>query len=373
MEKYYMGKALDLAKLGWGKTRPNPLVGAVIVKDGYLVAEGYHHYYGGDHAEVDALKKIDYTAKGATMYVSLEPCSHYGKTPPCVEAIIKSKISRVVIAMEDPNPQVAGKGIRILREHGIEVVTGVMEEEAKKLNEVFIKYITTEKPFCILKTAMTLDGKIATTEGDSKWITAEDARAYVHHIRNRVAGIMVGVGTVLQDNPQLNTRILNKEVRHPTRIIVDSKLRTPLHANVVKTAKEQSTIIVTTEEASKDKIDKLRTLGVQILKTKGRDGKVDLEDLMIKLGQQKIDSILLEGGGTLNYSTLEAGIVDKMLSFIAPKIIGGQAAITPVEGIGKSLIKDAFIVENIGIQQFQRDILIEGYIRRKEAICSQEL
>lgn len=365
MESQYMERALTLAKLGWGKTRPNPLVGAVIVKEGKIIAEGYHHYFGGDHAEVDALKKIEFAAEGATMYVSLEPCSHYGKTPPCVEAIIKSKVKKVVVALQDPNPQVAGKGIKILRENGIEVISGVLEEEARKLNEIFIKYITTSKPFCILKTAMTLDGKIATYSRDSKWITEEDAREYVHHIRDRVAGIMVGISTVLADDPQLNTRIPDREVSQPARIIVDSKLRIPLDSKVVKTAKQQPTLVATTYKASKEKIEELAEAGVEILLVEEEKEKVSLEDLMLRLGKRKIDSILLEGGGTLNYSALEAGIVDKVMSFISPKIIGGRDAITPVEGTGKYLIKEAFIVEDIALQKFEKDILIEGYIKRR--------
>ncbi|AOY75030.1 bifunctional diaminohydroxyphosphoribosylaminopyrimidine deaminase/5-amino-6-(5-phosphoribosylamino)uracil reductase RibD [Clostridium formicaceticum] len=364
MDQHYMQKALDLAKLGWGKTRPNPLVGAVIVKNGEVIAEGYHHYYGGDHAEVDALKKVNFSVEEATMYVNLEPCSHYGKTPPCVEAIIKSNIKKVVVALEDPNPKVAGNGIRILKNHGIEVVTGVLQEEARKLNEIFIKYILTQQPFCILKTAMTLDGKIATYQGDSKWITSEDAREYVHHIRNRVAGIMVGISTVLKDNPRLNTRIANKEVNHPARIIIDSKLRVPVDAKVIETATQQTTIIATTEKAPKEKINQLQRLGIEVMIAAEEEGKVNPKDIALKLGQRGIDSILLEGGGTLNYSALQSGIVDKIMYFIAPKIIGGRNAITSVEGEGKDLIKDAFTVEDISIHKFYRDILIEGYVRK---------
>ncbi|MCC5911015.1 MAG: bifunctional diaminohydroxyphosphoribosylaminopyrimidine deaminase/5-amino-6-(5-phosphoribosylamino)uracil reductase RibD [Clostridiaceae bacterium] len=366
MDKSYMQRALDLAKLGWGKTRPNPLVGAVIVKEENIIAEGYHHFYGGDHAEVDALKKINFSAEGATIYVNLEPCSHYGKTPPCVEAIIKSKIKKVVIGLKDPNPKVAGRGIKILQEHGIEVVTGMLEEESRRLNEIFIKHITTNMPFCILKTAMTLDGKIATHTGDSKWITNEESRAYVHHIRDRVSGIMVGISTALKDDPQLNTRIPGKDVSQPIRIIVDTKGRMPLDANVVKTVKEQSTILATTHMAQQEKLLQLQKLGVDILIVPEENGRVNLKELMMHLGKRKIDSVLLEGGGTLNYSALEEGIVDKALCFIAPKIIGGSQAITSVEGKGKRFVKDAFILKDISLHNFQEDILIEGYIRRGE-------
>jgi len=363
-----MKRAIELAKGGWSKAKPNPLVGAVIVKDDVIIAEGYHHYFGGDHAEIDALRKLDFIAEGATIYVSLEPCSHYGKTPPCVEAIIKSKISKVVVAMEDPNPLVAGRGIKMLRDKGLEVVTGVMETEAKQLNEIFIKYITNKKPFCILKSAITLDGKIASKTRDSKWITGQESRAYVHHIRNRVAGIMVGVSTVIFDDPQLNTRIEGeKDVSHPIRIIVDDEnLRIPLDSNVVRTTNEQKTIVVTTSKAPQEKVDKLYSLGVDvIIVASDKVGQIDLNDLMAKLGEHKIDSILLEGGGTLNYSALESGIVDKVMYFVAPKILGGRDAITAIEGEGKDKVDDAFMIDDISIRRFDKDILIEGYVRKE--------
>ena len=362
-----MRRAIDLAKGGWSKVKPNPLVGAVIVKDDIVLAEGYHHYFGGDHAEVDALKKINYVAEGATIYVSLEPCSHYGKTPPCVEAIIKSKISKVVVAMEDPNPLVAGRGIKILRDNGIEVISGILEEEAKKLNEIFIKYITTKKPFLILKSAITLDGKIASKTRNSKWITGEESRAYTHHIRNRVSGIMVGVSTVIYDDPQLNTRINGREdVSNPIRIIVDDQnIRIPLDSNVVRTTNEQKTIVVTTVNAETEKIEKLKSLGVDVILTKDKNGQVDLEELMNELGEKKIDSVLLEGGGTLNYSALESGIVDKVMYFIAPKILGGRDAITSIEGEGIDKVDDAFMIDDISIKRFDKDILVEGYVRKE--------
>ncbi len=366
MDEFYMGRALELARLGWGKTRPNPLVGAVIVKDGSIIAEGYHHFFGGDHAEVDALKKLDFKAEGATMYVTLEPCSHHGKTPPCVDAIIKSKISRVVVAATDPNPKVAGRGIGILRQQGIDVATGVLEEEALELNEIFIKYITTGLPFCLLKTAMSLDGKIATSAGDSKWITNQESRAFVHTIRDRMAGIMVGISTVLMDDPLLNTRIPNKAVSHPTRIIVDSRCRTPLESTVVKTAGEQPTIIATTDLSDIEKQKALEALGAKVLVLPNCNGQVPLRLLMAELGRLQLDSVLLEGGGTLNYSALEAGVVDKIMAFIAPKILGGREALTPVEGRGRHLVRDAFQLSNIRLSRFDEDILIEGYIEGKD-------
>lgn len=366
MDIQYMHRALELAKLGWGKTRPNPLVGAVIVKDGRVIAEGYHHVFGGPHAEVDALQKIDFKAEGATIYVSLEPCSHHGKTPPCVDSIIRSKISKVVVATTDPNPQVAGRGIGILRQHGIEVVTGVLEKEAIELNEIFIKYITTGLPFCLLKTAMTLDGKIATATGDSKWITNEDSRAYVHTIRDRMAGIMVGISTIIKDDPQLNTRIPGMEVSQPTRIIVDSSCRIPIGSKVVETAKQQPTIVATTDLSDIARHKELQERGVSLLVLPNDKGRVPLKELMMELGKLQIDSVLLEGGGTLNYAALEAGVVDKVMSFIAPKIIGGRNAITPVEGEGRDLVRDAFEISKTRISSFKEDVLIEGYIEGKD-------
>lgn len=363
MDTKYMKRALELAREGLGKTRPNPLVGAVITRDDIVISEGYHKAYGHDHAELDALKKIDFQGQGGTLYVNLEPCSHYGKTPPCVEAIIKGGIKKVVIAMTDPNPLVAGRGIEILQQHGIEVVNGVLEEEARRLNEVFIKYITSNKPFLILKTAMSLDGKIATSEGNSKWITGEESRHYVHEIRNQVAGIMVGITTVIKDNPTLNTRLAIETVSHPTRIIVDSGCRIPLDSIVIETAAQQSTIIATTNRAPKDKLEELRRKKVEVIILPERENRVDLNQLMIELGRLKIDSILLEGGGTLNYSALEEGIVDKVITFIAPKILGGTAALTPVEGMGKVNVDDAFQLENLRFDYLGKDILIEGYIK----------
>ncbi|KAB3528799.1 bifunctional diaminohydroxyphosphoribosylaminopyrimidine deaminase/5-amino-6-(5-phosphoribosylamino)uracil reductase RibD [Alkaliphilus serpentinus] len=363
MDIKYMKRALELAEEGMGKTRPNPLVGAVIVRDDKIISEGFHKVYGGDHAELDALKKINFQGEGTTLYVNLEPCSHYGKTPPCVEAIIRAGIKTVVVAMTDPNPLVAGRGIKILQDHGIEVIHGVLEEEARRLNEIFIKYITTSKPFLILKTAMSMDGKIATAEGNSKWITGEESRYYVHQIRNRVAGIMVGITTVIKDNPRLNTRLPLEEVSHPTRVIVDSSLRIPLDSIVVETASQQPTIIATTNRGPKEKLLKLKDKHVEIIILPEKNNRVDLNQLMIELGKRRIDSILLEGGGTLNYSALEEGIVDKMITFIAPKILGGTAALTPVEGEGKINVDDAFMLNDLRVGYLGKDLLIEGYFK----------
>lgn len=362
MDIKFMKKALNLAKMGAGFVNPNPMVGAVIVKDGTIIGEGYHKYFGGNHAEVEALNSVIENPKGSTIYVSLEPCSHFGKTPPCVNAIIESGIKKVIVAMLDPNPIVSGRGINILKDNGIEVITGVLEDEAKKLNEIFIKYITTKTPFCLMKSAMTLDGKIATKFADSKWITNNSSRQYVHKLRHKYSAIMVGVNTVLIDNPILTTRISDFEGKNPIRVIVDSRGRIPLDSKIVKTVSKARTILATTNLAPKDKIEQLKEKGIEVLIVPNENNRVNLKILMKKLGQMGVDSVLLEGGGTLNYSALESGIVDKVNFFIAPKIIGGYLAKTPVEGEGVPFIKDSFSLKDINIHTFNDDVMIEGYI-----------
>lgn len=366
MDIEYMKRAMELSLLGRGYTNPNPLVGAVIVKNGKIIGEGFHQVYGGPHAEVNAFNNATEDPKGGILYVTLEPCSHYGKTPPCANAIVERGIERVVIGMKDPNPLVAGKGIEILEQNGIQVKTGILQDEISKINEIFLKYITTQKPFCILKTAMTLDGKIATASGDSKWITNEASRAYVHELRHQVAGIMVGVNTVLIDDPMLTTRLEHKKGIDPIRIIVDTRGRIPLEAKVLNTESKAKTIIATTKLIDSSKVKALQSLGAEVIITPLKEDKVDLADLMRQLGDMKIDSVLIEGGSTLNFSALEEGIVDKVISFIAPKIIGGKDAKTPVGGEGLSKIKDAFILKDIKITKFDEDMMIEGYLERSE-------
>lgn len=356
-----MKLALELAKKGERRVNPNPLVGAVIVKDNKIIGKGYHEYYGGPHAEINAFSSAQENVEGSTMYVTLEPCCHYGKTPPCVNAIIKNNIKKVVVGMLDPNPKVAGKGIEILREHGIEVITGVLEKQSIELNEIFIKYITTKVPFVVMKYAMTLDGKIAAYTGDSKWITGESAREEVHKLRNKVSGIMVGIGTVLQDNPSLTCRIQGGI--SPKRIIVDSNLRIPLSSNVLTIKDETLTIIATTKKASQEKIQILKDNGAEVLIVEDINGRVNLQALMKRLGEMGIDSILLEGGSTLNYSAIEQGIVDKVQAYIASKIIGGESAKTPIGGKGKPLMSESIILQNVTFKTFDEDILIEGYVK----------
>ena len=359
-----MERALELSKRGAGLVNPNPMVGAVIVKDNRIIGEGYHEYFGGPHAEINAFKNAREDIEGATMYVTLEPCSHYGKTPPCADAIVKNKISKVVIGMIDPNPMVAGRGIEILRSNGIEVVVGIMDSLVKKTNEIFIKYITEKQPFCIMKTAMTMDGKIATSHGDSKWISNEKSRSYVHELRHRVTGIMVGIGTVLKDDPELTTRRQGMISINPIRIIIDSKAKIPLGAKVLKCDEKTKTIIVTTEFAEVTKIEAIKQKGAEVIVTPSKNNKVNLKYLMGVLGDRGIDSILLEGGSTLNYSALEEGIVDKVITFISPKIFGGTSGKTPVGGEGIEHVKDSILLKDIEVIRFDEDIMIEGYIKR---------
>ena len=361
MDEKFMKRALELAKKGEGKVNPNPLVGALIVKNNKIIGEGYHEVYGGNHAEINAIKNSKESLGGATIYVTLEPCHHYGKTPPCVESIIKHGFSKVFIGQIDPNPLVAGKSIEKLKKAGIEVKVGVLEEECIKLNEVFNKYILSNEPYVLLKAAMSLDGKIATTSGESMWITGEISRENLHKLRNKYSAIMVGVNTVIKDNPSLTCRVPNG--RNPIRIIVDSKIRIPLDSRVLDISNESRCLIATTEKASKDKIKQLKDRGIEVLILQDKDERVDIRKLIEELGRLKIDGVLLEGGGTLNFSFLEAGLVDKVEFYIAPKIIGGDKAKTPVEGVGIGVLSETFNIKNISTKFLGEDLLIEGYLR----------
>lgn len=357
-----MKRAIELALGGIGKVNPNPLVGAVIVKDDRVLAEGYHEKYGALHAERHAFSKLRESAAMADMYVTLEPCCHYGKQPPCTQAIIENGIKNVYVGSHDPNILVAGKGIKQLREAGINVVENVLKEECDALNPVFFHYITTKTPYVVMKYAMTLDGKTACDTGESKWVTGREARQHVQKTRNALTGIMAGVQTVINDNPMLTCRIDNG--RNPVRIICDSHLRIPVSSNILKTAQKIRTIIATTSD-DKQKIDQIRETGAEIIKTEPLYGRVNLNELIIKLGEQGIDSILLEGGGTLNQSALKAGIVNHIQAYIAPKIFGGSGRYTPVGGIGVTSPDDAYLFDNLKITQFGSDILLEYDIINK--------
>lgn len=355
-DRDYMMRAIELAKKGAGWTNPNPMVGAVIVKNGKIIGEGYHEKCGELHAERNAIASLKESAEGATLYVTLEPCCHHGKTPPCTNAILENKIARVVIGSRDPNPKVAGKGAAILCNAGIRVEEDFMREECDKLNPVFFHYITTGTPYVVMKYAMTADGKIATKTGASKWITGEAAREEVHNMRHLYMGIMAGIGTVIADDPLLNVRIEGK--KSPVRIICDSHLRIPLNSQICKTAGQYKTIIAC-GEGSSEKIKKLTDLGIRVVQLPDEQGKVDLQKLMNYLGSQGIDSILLEGGGTLNDSAARAGIVKKIMVFVAPKLFGGEKSKTPVAGEGVELTSDAVMLNLIGVRQIGEDLLLE--------------
>lgn len=373
-EEQFMKRAIELAKQGAGWTAPNPLVGAVVVKNGRVIGEGYHRKYGELHAERNALAACTEDPAGATLYVTLEPCCHYGKTPPCTEIIIEKKIAKVVIGSLDPNPKVAGKGARILREHGIEVVEDYMREACDALNPVFFHYITTKTPYVVLKFAMTLDGKIATRTGASKWITGEAARNHVHQLRGRYAGILAGIGTVLADDPMLNCRI--DGAHQPLRIILDSHLRIPMGSRLVRSAKEYPLLIVCNEsirdrEEGASRIQKLEEAGAKVWTLPEKNGHPDLNVLMQRLGEEKIDSVLIEGGGTVNEAALKAHIVHHVYAYIAPKIFGGEDAKTPVEGSGIRLPQECANLRLAKITVLLNDMLLE-YDVEGETGCSPE-
>lgn len=373
-EEQFMKRAIELAKQGVGWTAPNPLVGAVVVKNGRVIGEGYHRKYGELHAERNALAACTEDPAGATLYVTLEPCCHYGKTPPCTEIIIEKKIAKVVIGSRDPNPKVAGKGARILREHGIEVVEDYMREACDALNPVFFHYITTKTPYVVLKFAMTLDGKIATRTGASKWITGEAARNHVHQLRGRYAGILAGIGTVLADDPMLNCRI--DGAHQPLRIILDSHLRIPMGSRLVRSAKEYPLLIVCNEsirnrEEGASRIQKLEEAGAKVWTLPEKNGHPDLNVLMQWLGEEKIDSVLIEGGGTVNEAALKAHIVHHVYAYIAPKIFGGEDAKTPVEGSGIRLPQECANLRLAKITVLLNDMLLE-YDVEGETECSPE-
>lgn len=359
-----MNRAIELAARGVGRVNPNPLVGAVIVKDNRVIGEGWHEYFGGLHAERNAFANCSGNPEGATLYVTLEPCCHYGKTPPCTEAVIEHRIARVVVGLTDPNPLVAGKGIARLRAAGIEVVTGVEEKAIRELNRVFLKYITTGLPWVVMKTAMTLDGKIAAFTGDSKWVTGEKARERVQEMRRENMAIMVGAGTVKADNPLLNCR-LEGEVRQPIRIVVDSGAAIAPDCRIVQTARLYRTVVAHTRKAGGECLGRLAAAGVETLLCEEWEGRVDVGDLLRKLGGKGIDSVLLEGGGELNDTFIRGKYVDEVRSFIAPKIIGGREAKTPVEGRGFASMEEALLLENTRIEKIGNDFLISGELVNK--------
>ena len=357
-----MRRALALAARARGRTSPNPFVGAVIVQGGEVVGEGYHQAAGEAHAEVHAINHAGAAARGGTLYVTFEPCAHYGRTPPCTEAIIRSGIAQVFAAHVDPNPRVGGKGIRELEEAGVRVHVGLCEPEARRLNEIFIKYIRTNQPFVILKSAMSLDGKIATVTGESQWISSEASRLRGHEIRDAVDAILVGVNTVINDDPSLTTRLLGRDGKDPARVIVDSECRTPPRARVLNPDSDGYAIVATTRRASEERIARLEAMGAKVLLVEEEENRVCLSSLVQVLGCQGITSVLIEGGAEVNASALKAGIVDKVMFFIAPKIIGGTDAPSPIGGEGIQRLAEAHELHDVAIKSINGDILIEGYL-----------
>jgi diaminohydroxyphosphoribosylaminopyrimidine deaminase/5-amino-6-(5-phosphoribosylamino)uracil reductase len=353
-----MRMALKLALKAEGKTSPNPLVGAVLVKDGKTVGRGYHKRCGLPHAEVNAIRDAGGKAKGATLYVTLEPCDHFGRTPPCTDAIIKGGIRRVVIAMKDPNPINNGRGIRALKRSGIKVSVGILKDEAAEINRPYIKFITRNMPYVTIKAAESLDGKIASRTGDSKWISAADSRRYVKKLRGKVDAVMIGSNTALKDDPLLLSKVPGS--KEPARIIVDDALKTPLDSRVIRSRDASPVIIATVKNTTRKSLYKAR--GVEVLMTRSKKGMVDLNELLRTLAIRGMSHILVEGGGELIASFMEEGLADRLLFFVAPKIIGGRSAVSPVEGAGIARIKDAISLRKMKATAFKKDILIEAEV-----------
>jgi len=352
--KKYMEIALQLAEKGRGHVSPNPLVGCVIVKRGKIVGKGYHRKYGQDHAEINAIRSAAKKANNATMYVNIEPCSHWGKTPPCTEKVVEAGIREVIVGMEDPNPLV--DGYKELKFRGLKTKIGILREEAKKLNEIYMQYSKSKKPFVILKLAMSLDGKIATSTGDSKYITSKEARKFVHQIRNDVDGVMVGINTITRDNPILDSRLVNG--KNPIKVILDSSLKISERSKVLKDPGK--VIIATTKKAPKKKVNKLHQKGVTILTLKPKHGLVDLKELMKELGKSEITSVMIEGGGELSGNAIKEGIVNKILMFTAPKLIGN--GLNPIKNLGVKKVEKAIKLKNISTSRIGKDIMVEGYL-----------
>ncbi len=355
MNEEYMRRAIALAKQAEGFTNPNPMVGAVIVKDGRIIGEGYHKRCGELHAERNAFANLTESAEGATIYVTLEPCCHYGKTPPCTEAILENKIGRVVIGSRDQNPLVAGKGAKMLREHGIEVEEDFLREECDALNPVFFHYITTRMPYVTVKYAMTADGKIATKTGASKWITGDEARAKVQKMRHKNMAILAGIGTVLVDDPMLNVRV--EGLKSPVRVICDSELRIPLESQIVQTSLEYKTIVACAKAAD-DKKKMLEAKHIEVMEVPDENGKVDVKELMVRLGAKGIDSVFVEGGAIINDVLFRNDLVNRLEVFIAPKVFGGADAKSPVEGEGVLKVADAPKFSLLTSEKIGDDILL---------------
>lgn len=358
-DKFFMNKVLELAKQGKGLVNPNPLVGAVIVQKGKIIGQGYHQKFGGAHAEINAIKNCHEPILNATLYVNLEPCAHQGKTPSCAKEIIKHDFKRVVIAVIDPNPLVAGKGVQILEEAGIHVNVGVLEEKARKVNQFFFKYIQTKKPFVMIKSAMSLDGKIATHSGESKWISSARSRQMVHDLRHEYSAILTGVNTIIKDNPTLNTRNSSSNPSHPVRVVLDPKGRIPLTSKVLNTRQFGKTIIVISDTTDIRKTEQLKEK-TEIIHCREINNQLDLKYLIQKLGEMGLDSVMVEAGGSTNFECIRQNIVDKILLFVSPQIIGGRDAITAFEGLGFDKLSEARKIKKLHYQNIGNDLLIEA-------------
>jgi diaminohydroxyphosphoribosylaminopyrimidine deaminase/5-amino-6-(5-phosphoribosylamino)uracil reductase len=362
LDERYMRLALELAKSASGQTSPNPLVGAVVVKDHQIVGTGAHLKAGEAHAEVHALQMAQGKSQGATLYVTLEPCSHYGRTPPCADRVIQSGVKRVVVAALDPNPLVAGRGIDKLKEAGIEVQIGLFHQESERMNEIFNHYIVHKTPFVTLKTATTLDGKIATTTGESKWITSEEARADVHLLRHQNDAILVGVNTVIKDNPRLTTRIDGLQGKNPIRLILDSKLRTPLEAQILN-MDEAPTWLFTSKQANQEQIKQYEEKGVRVFQSND-ESRVSIAYVLQALGQEQITSLIVEGGGEINAAFLQGKHVHKVVAYLAPMMIGGNEAPSSFRGEGFSTLAEAIQLSYVQYVPIGQDLKVVGYVRR---------
>lgn len=358
----YMKRALELAARGRGRTSPNPMVGAVVVKDGRVIGEGWHQQAGGPHAEVFALEEAGEAARGATLYVTLEPCSIFGRTPPCVPLVIQSGVTRVCIASRDPNPKVDGQGSAALRQAGLVVEEGLLEEESRNLNEVYNKHITTGQPFVLVKVAMSLDGAVAAQSGDARWISGAESRARTHQLRAEYDAILTGSGTVRADDPLLTARLEDPNPRQPLRIILDSRGSIPLQARLVATAKEFPTLLVTTEQAAPEKIDSLKGSGVEVLVLESRQGHIPLPELLSRLGQRGISGVMVEGGPTLVTAFINARLFDKLVFFMAPKLLGADA-LPFYCGAGPRKVNDALALDIRRVGHCGADLSIEAYPR----------
>jgi diaminohydroxyphosphoribosylaminopyrimidine deaminase/5-amino-6-(5-phosphoribosylamino)uracil reductase len=363
-DKRFMRQALSLARRGLGSTSPNPVVGALVVKDGLIIGSGYHKRAGAPHAEVEAIAKAGDGTRGATLYVTLEPCHHYGRTPPCTRAILESGISTVVVGIEDPNPHVEGGGGEYLRAQGVEVRCGVLEEECARANEVYIKYVTQGKPFVIVKGALTLDGWIATRTGNSKWITNEKSRGFVHTLRKISDAIMVGVETVIADDPLLTPYLRKGPAPDPIRVIVDTNLRVPLTSRILTGETSTLTCIAAGSKVSTAQKKTLEGLGARVISCKVTGGQVDLEDLLDQLAKMSVCSVLVEGGANLFTSIIRERLVDKYYLFLAPKLLGGDNGVPFTRGEGCDIIKDCMGLKLVRVRRFDDDIMVEAYPRK---------